>query len=130
MAREKTIEQKVKIETAKLRRIFERAETVSPQQLEVISGVIHNAGWMRIQLDVLREKINKDGFTERYQNGANQFGLKESTEIRIFNQMIKNYKDMIVTLSKLIPAAEAETRDELMDFIRDREPARLSIAKK
>ena len=65
---------------------------------------------MAASLCELREIINEKGYTEEYQNGANQKGIKKCSEVEIYNTMIKNYMSAIKQLTDLLPK---ETQREI-----------------
>ena len=65
----------------------------------------------------LKEQIIKEkGWTEGYQNGANQRGVKKSSEGETYNVVLKNYNSTLAAICKLLPDERAGG-DELMDFI-------------
>ena len=101
-------------ELAKLKKIF---KDIEPQKQKVVEKLISNAAFMAESLDELQEIIHEKGFTEEYQNGANQFGVKKCSEVEIYNTMIKNYSSVIKQLVDLIPDGAASGGDELLDFI-------------
>ena len=73
----------------------------------------------------LRQIIDEKGYTEEYQNGANQRGTKKCSEVELYNTMIKNYTSVVKQLTDLIPkdsnnGGRAES-DEFMDFVNDRD---------
>lgn len=61
------------------------------------------AAFMAASLYELRKIINEKGYTEEYQNGANQKGIKKRSEVEIYNTMIKNYSAIIKQLTDLLP---------------------------
>ena len=61
------------------------------------------AAFMAASLYELRKIINEKGYTEEYQNGANQKGIKKCSEVEIYNTMIKNYSAIIKQLTDLLP---------------------------
>ena len=67
---------------------------------------------MAESLDELQEIIKEKGFTEEYQNGANQFGVKKCSEVEIYNTMIKNYSSIIKQLVDLLPNDARSGGDE------------------
>lgn len=69
----------------------------------IITPLIQNAAFMKVTLECLQEKINSEGVTEIYQNGANQCGVKQSATLQSYNSLIKNYASVIKTLSQLLP---------------------------
>jgi len=87
-----------------------------PGKKERASALLSKVMFMEKQLEDLQEIIKKKGWTEEYQNGANQKGIKKSTEGETYQVMIKNYAAAIDRLDKMLPDGLKET-DELMDFI-------------
>jgi hypothetical protein len=66
----------------------------------------------------LQAIINEKGVTVEYQNGANQWGTKQSPEIEVYNKIIANYLKIVKQLSDLIPQKQISESDELMNFIK------------
>lgn len=86
-------------------------------RLMVIDGLISNAAFMKTVLSELRDIINRKGYTEVYKNGENQTGIKKSSEVDIYNTMIKNYTSVIKQLTDLLPEG-CSASDELTRFIK------------
>ena len=101
-------------ELAKLKKIF---KDIEPQKQKTVEKLIANAAFMAESLDELQEIIREKGFTEEYQNGANQNGVKKCSEVEIYNTMIKNYTSVVKQLVDLLPDGAASGGDELLDFI-------------
>ena len=55
------------------------------------------------------------GFVEHYQNGEHQSGLKDSSHLRAYNNLLKNYHTTIKLLLSSAPAAKAEVKDDGFD---------------
>ena len=83
-------------------------------------SLIHNAAFMAITLQDLQKDINENGTTERYQNGANQYGIKKSSSVEIYNVMIKNYSQIMKQLYELLPKEVKEADDGFEDFVNNR----------
>ena len=83
--------------------------------------LIDNAAFMAITLEDLAAYINEHGCTEEYQNGANQSGKKKSSEVDVYNTMIKNYKAVMDTLLGLLPKVEVISDDGFEGFINSRD---------
>jgi hypothetical protein len=47
---------------------------------KLVEGLIADASFMAEELEGLRKHISENGWSEKYQNGANQFGKKTSVE--------------------------------------------------
>ena len=101
-------------ELNKLKKIF---KDIEPSKQKTVEKLISNAAFMAESLDDLQEIIREKGYTEEYQNGANQFGVKKCSEVEIYNTMIKNYTSVIKQLVDLWPSGAASGGDELLDFI-------------
>ena len=80
---------------------------------------------MAASLYELRKIIDDKGYTEEYQNGANQKGVKKCSEVEIYNTMIKNYSSIVKQLTDLLPKEQSRekilTGDGFEEFINDRD---------
>lgn len=73
---------------------------------------------MYITLLSLQQDILIHGCTEEYQNGANQSGIKESSSIKVYNNMIRSYNTVIKNLIGLLPTErQSDVQDTLTAFI-------------
>ena len=86
----KTKEQIIAAEKRKLGGIYKKLDEKTKKATE---NLVEEAAFMGASLHELRQKIAEKGYTEEYQNGANQKGVKKSAEVEIYNTMIKNYMD-------------------------------------
>ena len=111
-------DKRVKSEITKIKKILKNLE---PEKLKAMDSLIQNAAWMAITLDDLRTDIDIKGTTERYKNGANQYGYKESASVKTYNTTIKNYSLVIKQLLDQLPDGCPEKDDGFDDFVRDRE---------
>lgn len=114
--KEKLIEEEKK----KLNAIF----TAMPiKTKKCVSSLIDNAAFMAASLKELRMIINAKGYTEAYQNGENQKGIKKSAEVDIYNNLSKNYMSIMKQLLDLLPKTEAlaAAKNEFDDFVNRRE---------
>ena len=103
-----------KKELNKLKKIF---KDIEPSKQKTVEKLISNAAFMAASLDELQQIIREKGFTEEYQNGANQYGVKKCSEVEIYNTMIKNYTSVVKQLVDLLPNGAGSGGDELIDFI-------------
>lgn len=108
---------RIKKEKLRLSAIFKLLPDDAKKTTEKL---IDNAAFMAVTLEGLQEYINEHGCTETYQNGANQSGKKKSSEVEVYNTMIKNYKAVIDTLLGLIGKQSGEPDDDFEDFIEGR----------
>lgn len=100
-------------------RLKNLVKEVAPDKLPLADSIVHSLAFQRVHLRELEEILTVKGFTEEYQNGANQTGIKEASESRSYNQLAKTYlgyqKQLVEILLK--DAGKAE-QDELMAFIK------------
>lgn len=76
------------------------------------ASLIEEAGFMAGTLYELREIINKKGYTEEYQNGQNQKGLKKASEVEIYNTTIKNYMNCVKQIKDMIPEDSIKPKED------------------
>lgn len=111
----------IKKEYKKLSGIYTKLDTKTKKS---VNSLMNEAAFMAASLYELRQIINVKGYTEEYQNGANQKGVKKSSEIEIYNTMIKNFSAVMKQLTDLLPKDEPKTKpqsDGFDDFIDSRE---------
>lgn len=105
----------IKKEYEKLKNIFAEAPENKKTLLET---AINNCAFMGVALRELKEEINKNGYVERYQNGENQFGIKDSSYVRAYNNMIKNYNASLkILLDNLV--SDTGAINDLKKFLED-----------
>lgn len=97
-------------------------KNLDDKKKKAVSSLIKNAAFMAVTLEDLQEKINRDGVTEQYQNGANQFGVKKSSSVEVYNTMIKNYAQAVKQLTDLLPKDVPQEQEDGFDsFVMARE---------
>ena len=72
--------------------------------------------FMNKELEKLQEKIAENGWTEEYRNGANQSGIKKSSEGEAYNSLLKNFTNTMRCLNDMLPDNEAG-KDELEQWL-------------
>lgn len=77
--------------------------------------LIDNASFMRVTLQDLEKHINKNGVKEDWNNGANQYGIRESIEAKTYKDMIKNYIAVIKQLNDMLPKTSKDN-NKLEEF--------------
>ena len=112
--RELTKEQKIKREFNRLRRIF---KDLDKNKLQAVEPLMKNAAFTAVTLDELQEIINVEGYTEEYQNGANQSGRKQSEAVKTHIAMTKNQASIMKVLADLAPPAAK--RESKLQALRD-----------
>lgn len=104
-------------EKKKLKRIM---KDIPEDKKKLVEGLIADASFMAEQLEELREYVSENGWSEEYQNGANQKGKKTSVEADMYVKVQKSYAATIKQLADLIPEKSASKNDELLDFLKSR----------
>lgn len=112
----------IKAEKRKLSGIYTRLDKKTKKSVD---SLVDEAAFMAASLYELREIINEKGYTEEYQNGANQKGIKKCSEIEIYNTMVKNYASVVKQLTDLLPREQAKLvggmTDGFEEFINGRD---------
>lgn len=108
----KTKEQIIKAEKRKLAGIYTRLDKKTKKSVDFL---IDEAAFMAASLYELRQIIDEKGYTEEYQNGANQKGTKKCSEVEIYNTMIKNYMATVKQLTDLLPKEQAKAAETASD---------------
>jgi flagellar biosynthesis/type III secretory pathway protein FliH len=98
------------------------AEALPEDKQKVTEGLIADAAFMAEQLEKLRAHITENGWSEGYQNGANQFGKKSSVEADAYVKVQKSYASVIKQLTDLLPEqSETTAGAEIMSFLNKNE---------
>ena len=109
----------VKKEINKLKKIYKEE---SDDKRKSVEKLIENAAWMAVSLTELKGFIDEYGYTESYQNGEHQSGTKDSTYVRAYNTMIKNYNSTIkLLLDNLKTDGSDSGKDKLAKFLQGRD---------
>ena len=118
----KSKEEIIRAEKRKLAGIYTRLDKKTKK---AVDSLIDEAAFMGASLYELRQIIDKKGYTEIYQNGATQKGIKKCSEVEIYNTMIKNYMATIKQLTDLLPkdqtAKAVAVSDGFEDFVNGRD---------
>ena len=124
MARKKemTTNEKIQAEKKKLTQVFSNIES---KKKSTIEKLIDNASFMSVLLDDLSKDISENGYMTEYQNGANQWGTKESPSSALYNKTISNYSKIIKQLTDLLPAeVQEQYKDDISRWLD--EPTKIS----
>lgn len=89
-------------------------DEMSPK-VKAAKRLVENVAFMAIHLQDLQSEINKNGCTEQYKNGENQFGLKKSAAFDAYTSTIKNYMAAIKQIIEIAP--DGTDSDELSNFM-------------
>lgn len=83
-------------------KILDSLEGLSETQKRVNAELVHNVAFMSVELKHLSLDIAKNGVKEKYKNGANQWGYKDRTEVKTYNNLIKSYQACMKQLNDLL----------------------------
>lgn len=112
-----TKDERIKAEFSRLIVFF---DDIAVNKRTCCEKLIQNAAFMSVELEDLQTVINNDGATEKYQNGANQSGMKTSAALQAYNALIKNYNSVMKQLLSLLPD-QPGTASRLTEFIKELE---------
>ena len=93
-------ELKITKEFRKLKKIIKHLDK---DKKNIAMPLIENIAFCIIQLEELRAIVKRDGYFERYQNGANQHGFKKSVASDMINQVGKTYTTLLGRLKDFLP---------------------------
>lgn len=84
------------------KKIIKTLDGLSNQVLEINKELIHNVAFQSVQLRHLSSYIATHGVKEKYKNGNNQWGWKDRTEVKTYNNMMKSYQSCMKQLNDLL----------------------------
>ena len=90
---------------------------LSDGKKQLAMNLLNKAQFMETELLKLQASLIEKGWTEEYKNGANQFGVKKSSEGEIYIALTKNYATIMKQLHDILGKTDA-TADELMTFLK------------
>lgn len=100
---------------AKEKSILKNLSGLSKEQVEINKDLVHNIAFMSVTLEHLANDIAIHGVKEQYMNGANQYGYKDRTEVKTYNNMFKNYQTSLKQLNDLV-GKKITFEDEFDEF--------------
>ena len=106
---------KKRLIAAELKKLVTLFSPLGEKEREFLQPLLENAAFMRVTLDELQKEINLTGAVENYQNGAAQHGVKVSSNIQAYNQLMKTYHALMDKLLARLPVDQRQ-RDGLDQF--------------
>lgn len=85
---------------------------------EIAEKLLEKIEFMETELGNLQAILKEKGWTEEYQNGPNQYGIKKSAEAEVYNNLIKNYNATIKALIDIVPDAFDPSNEIEKEFFR------------
>lgn len=102
----------IKRERTRMAKIF---CDLDKNKLEIADSLISRAAFLTVSIDELEKKINEEGWTEEYQNGSSQKGVKRSAAADAHIALTKNLTAITKQLLEIVPPAARSGRlQELM----------------
>lgn len=82
----------------------------------IAQRIISELDFINETLEVLKEDVRKNGPTEHYINGKQNF-IRERTSMKEYNYMVQRMGQLIKQLVNLMPDKPDDTTNALKDFI-------------
>lgn len=113
---ELTKEQRIRKEENRLRRVYKNLDS---QKKVVAEGLIKRAAYLRITLEDFEKDLDKNGYTEPFQQGNQAPYDRKRPVADMYTSMNALYQKATKQLTDLLPkeAVMKDTTDELLDFI-------------
>lgn len=103
MARKASIETRIKRERERLGEVF---RALDGNKLKTAETLLDRAAFLTVNIRDLEDEINENGWTEEYQNGQNQTGVKKSAAADAHISLTKNLASIMKVLLELVPPTE------------------------
>jgi len=103
------------IKTTK-KKLLKILSKIDENLLKISDSLIENIAFMSVMLDDLMTIIKAKGVKEYYCNGKNQFGFKESVEIKIYNTMQKNFQTSMKLLIDMLSRNGVNDEDAIEEL--------------
>ncbi|EMJ5511692.1 hypothetical protein I4P46_02295 [Clostridioides difficile] len=108
-------EKKIKQEVNRLKRNYKDLEK---EKVKTLDGLINEAAFLKISLEETREILTKEGLTEIFKQGKQEFE-RERLQVKIYLNFMKLYSSVMKQLIDIIPSdIKQEEEDELIEFIK------------
>ena len=93
-------------------------QAVNPETLKLYVNLIDDAASYACAIYECNLLYMRDGISEYYQNGENQWGVKKSVAAELRVKYTATYQKLIAQLAALLPSEdEKAAAQELMEFI-------------
>lgn len=99
-------------------------ESIPDNKRNMADMLIASIAYYYMEIAELQKETLMYGHTERYQNGANQYGIKESIASKKVETFQKCLNDTVTKLSAMMPEKKelnVKLQEDLEDFVRGRE---------
>ena len=100
---------------------------VSENSIAILDTTIENTAWMKVKLDVTREKIKTTDVAIPYDNGGGQTGIRENPLFKGYESLFKTYMsgmrqilDMLPNEAINVKKEEIEKPKTMLELVRDK----------
>ncbi|HBF0066934.1 TPA: hypothetical protein KNK00_003736 [Clostridioides difficile] len=108
-------EKKIKQEVSRLKKNYKDLEK---EKVKILDGLVNEAAFLKISLEETREILTKEGLTEIFKQGKQEFE-RERLQVKIYLNFMKLYSSVMKQLIDIIPSnTKQEEKDELIEFIK------------
>lgn len=91
---------KIRKELRKLKKLI---RDLSDDKKTLCQTLIENMAYTSVQLEELKEIIKRDGYFDKYQNGENQWGTKQSVASGLYLNVGKTYNMYLKQFREMLP---------------------------
>ncbi|MCC0648474.1 hypothetical protein [Clostridioides sp. ZZV15-6598] len=108
-------EKKIKQEVSRLKKNYKDLEK---EKVKILDGLVNEAAFLKISLEETREILIREGLTEIFKQGKQEFE-RERLQVKIYLNFMKLYSSVMKQLIDIIPSdIKQEEEDELIEFIK------------
>ena len=94
-------------------RLTEIYKNIDGKKKSVVEGLIERCAYMRVTLDDFEEDLDKNGFTEKFQQGRDQTPYDRKRPIaEMYNSMNTSYQKATKQLSDMLPKTTDAIRED------------------
>lgn len=107
-------DERIRKEQRRLLKLFREADK---NKLDLIRSLVERAAFITVTLQDIEVELAENGWTEEYQNGQNQIGVKRSAAADVHISLTKNLSTVMKQLTEIVPPARQKNSKlaELMD---------------
>ena len=112
-------ERREKLIKAELKRLNDIFKDVDGKKKRIAKASIDDCAFLAVSMADLRKQINREGTEVEYQNGANQWGKKQSPSVLNYLQMSQKLTAAMKVLLDCIPKTTETKRESTTDGFDD-----------
>ena len=105
-------------------RLLALYDSLPPEKMALAIGMIERAAFMRVECEDLEADLQKNGWTEPFQQGNQEPYDRARPQGQTYQQLNNNYQKIIKLLDSLLPQPDpaAKVRDDGFDaFVNNRD---------